>query len=165
MIIRYVLLFAMFVFGYQLYAQDISEAQRLANWVGSGIVCDSLGRPLGELDIIDNEYGSCLFVHAFVKLFTKPDMVHIDKFRVSRISIKDDDDSFYEPVSEDDEFYPVILAIIQRKVQEGLNGGFIVYPEQGIMSERVSYATFMARFRINVFPGSPCYSETTSQLP
>ena len=163
MIIRYVLLFAMFVFGYQLYAQDISEAQRMANWVGSGIVCDSLGRPFGELDIIDNEYGSCLFVHATVSLFTKPDMVHIDKVQVSRISIKDDDDSFYESVSEDEEFYPVILAIIQRKVQEGLNGGFIVYPEQGMMSERVSYAKFRARCRINVFPDSPCYSETTSQ--
>lgn len=163
MIIRYVLLFAMFVFGYQLYAQDISEAQRMANWVGSGIVCDSLGRPFGELDIIDNEYGSCLFVHATVSLFTKDDMVHIDKVQVSRISIKDDDDSFYESVSEDEEFYPVILAIIQRKVQEGLNGGFIVYPEQGMMSERVSYAQFGARCRINVFPDSPCYNETTSQ--
>lgn len=163
MIIRYVLLFAMFVFGYQLYAQDVSEAQRLANWVGSGIVCDSLGRPFGELDIIDNEYESCLFVHATVSLFTKPDMVHIDKVQVSRISIKDDDDSFYESVSEDEEFYPVILAIIQRKVQEGLKGGFIVYPEQGMMSERVSYAKFVARCRINVFPGSPCYSETTYQ--
>lgn len=163
MIIRYVLLFAMLVFGYQLYAQDVSEAQRLANWVGSGIVCDSLGRPFGELDIIDNEYESCLFVHATVSLFTKPDMVHIDKVQVSRISIKDDDDSFYESVSEDEEFYPVILAIIQRKVQEGLNGGFIVYPEQGMMSERVSYAKFVARCRINVFPDSPCYRETTTQ--
>lgn len=163
MIIRYVLLFAMLVFGYRLYAQDVSEAQRLANWVGSGIVCDSLGRPFGELDIIDNEYESCLFVHATVSLFTKPDMVHIDKVQVSRISIKDDDDSFYESVSEDEEFYPVILAIIQRKVQEGLNGGFIVYPEQGMMSERVSYAKFVARCRINVFPDSPCYRETTTQ--
>ena len=163
MITRFFLLLGTFLLGYQLYAQDISEAQRLANWVGSGIVCDSLGRPFGELDIIDNEYGSCLFVHATVSLFTKPDMVHIDKVQVSRISIKDDDDSFYESVSEDEEFYPVILAIIQRKVQEGLNGGFIVYPEQGMMSERVSYAKFVARCRINVFPGSPCYSETTSQ--
>lgn len=163
MIIRYVLLFAMFVFGYQLYAQDVSEAQRLANWVGSGIVCDSLGRPFGVLDIIDNEYESCLFVRATVSLFTKPDMVHIDKVQVFRISIKDDDDSFYESVSEDEEFYPVILAIIQRKVQESLNGGFIVYPEQGMMSERVSYAKFVVRCRINVFPGSPCYSETTYQ--
>lgn len=163
MIIRYVLLFAMLVFGYQLYAQDVSEAQRLANWVGSGIVCDSLGRPFGVLDIIDNEYESCLFVRATVSLFTKPDMVHIDKVQVFRISIKDDDDSFYESVSEDEEFYPVILAIIQRKVQESLNGGFIVYPEQGMMSERVSYAEFVVRCRINVFPGSPCYSETTYQ--
>ena len=153
----------MFVFGYQLYAQDVSEAQRLANWVGSGIVCDSLGRPFGVLDIIDNEYESCLFVRATVSLFTKPDMVHIDKVQVFRISIKDDDDSFYESVSEDEEFYPVILAIIQRKVQESLNGGFIVYPEQGMMSERVSYAKFVVRCRINVFPGSPCYSETTYQ--
>lgn len=163
MIIRYVLLFAMLVFGYQLYAQDVSEAQRMANAVGSGIVCDSLGRPFGVLYIIDNEYESCLFASATVSLFTKDDMVHIDKVQVSSIWIKDDDDSFYEGFSEDEEFYPVILAIIQRKVQESLNGGFIVYPEQGMMSERVSYAKFVVRCRINVFPGSPCYSETTYQ--
>ena len=163
MIIRYVLLFAMSVFGYQLYAQDISEAQRLANEFGTVIACDSLGRPFGVLDIIDNEYESCLFVLAHVSLFTKDDMVHIDKVQVSSISKKDDDDSFYERVSEDEEFYPVILAIIQRKVQEGLNGGFIVYPEQGMMIERDTYVQFQARCRINVFPGSPCYSETTYQ--
>lgn len=163
MIIRYVLLFAMLIFGYQLYAQDISEAQRMANAVGSGIVCDSLGRPFMVLDIYDNEYESCLFARADVSLFTKHDMVHIDKIQVSSIWKKDEDDIYYERVSEDEEFYPVIFAIIQSKVQEGLKGGFIVYPEQGMMSEHVSHAQFQARCRINVFPDSPCYSENTSQ--
>ena len=163
MIIRYVLLFAISVFGYQLYAQDISEAQRLANEFGTVIACDSLGRPFWVLDIIDNEYESCLIVDAYVRVFTKHDMVHIDKVQVSSIFKKDDDDSYYERVSQDEELYPVILAIIQLKVQEGLNGGFIVYPDQGMGSERVSYALFMARCRINVFPDSPCYGETTSQ--
>ena len=160
---RYVLLIAMFVFGYQVNAQDISEAQRLANEIGAGIICDSLGRPFRVLDIIGDEYGSCSFVNAKFRLYTKPDMVHIDKVQLFSIMKKDDDDSFYESASEDEEYDHVISAIIQRKVQEGLNGGFIVYPDQGLMSEHMSYALFWIICRINVFPDSPCYIETTSQ--
>ena len=125
--------------------KDTQDAKIWANKVGSAIICDSLGRPFRTCDIIDNEYDSCLVAYATIRLYTKHDMVHIDKVQVSRIWKKDDDDNFYESFSEDEEFYHVILAIIQRQVQEGLNGGFIVYPEQGLMSDRVSYAQFGIR--------------------
>lgn len=161
--VRFFLLLGMFVFGFHLYAQDTLEARILANKVGSGIVCDSLGKPFEILDIIDNEYDSCLAGRAFVNLFTKSDMVHIDRIQVSSIWGKNGDGFYGEIVSEDEEYYLVVLSIIQSKVQEVLKGGFIVYPEQGIMSEHRPYAQFNASFRINVFPNSPCYRESTSQ--
>lgn len=163
MITRFFLLLGMFLLGYQLYAQDTLEAIMLANKLGSAIICDSLGRPFGAFDIIDNEYDSCLVAHATVRLFTRHDMVHIDKVQVFSIWKENDDGVCCERVSEDEEYYPVILAIIQSKIQEGLKGGFLVYPEHDIMSEHVSYALFRARCRINVFPNSPCYKENTSQ--
>ena len=161
MITRFFLLLGTFLLGYQLYAQDTLEAKLWANKLGSSIICDSLGRPLGAFDIIDNEYDSCLVAHATIRLFTKHDMVHIDKVQVFGIWKENDDGVCCERVSEDEEFYPVIFAIIQNKVQEVLKGGFLVYPEHGIMSEHVSYTQFSVRCRINVVPNSPCYRETS----
>ena len=163
MITRFFLLLGTFLLGYQLYAQDTLEAKLWANKLGVAIICDSFGRPLEVFDMIDNEYESCLFAVANVRFFTKHDMVHIDKVQVFSIMKKDDEDSFYEIVSEDEEYYPVIFAIIQNKVQEGLKGGFLVYPEHGRMSEHESYGQFGVRCRINVVPNSPCYRETISQ--
>ena len=163
MITRFFLLLGTFLLGYQLYAQDTLEAKKWANKLGAAIICDSLGKPFGVLDIIDNEYDSCLVGNAVIRLFTKRDKVHIDKVQLFSIWKENNDGICCESVSEDENYYPIILAIIQNKVQEGLKGGFLVYPEDGIMSELVSYVPFRARFRINVFPNSPCYREDTSQ--
>ena len=150
MITRFFLLLGTFLLGYQLYAQDTLEAKLWANKLGSAVICDSLGRPFGVFDIIDNEYDSCLVAHATIRLFTGHDMVHINKVQVFSIWKENDDGVCCERVSEDEEYYPIILAIIQSK-------------EHGIMSEHVSYTQFRARCRINVFPNSPCYRETISQ--
>ena len=163
MIPRIFLLFLISIFGYQLYAQDTLDAQKVANAVGTEIVCDSLGRPYGDLYIIDNEFDSCLVGYAITDLFTKQDMVHIDKVQVSDIWIVDDDGICCERVSKDVEYYSVILAIIQCKIGEDIKGGFLVYPEWGLMSKPVSRTIFPVKFQINNFLESPCYRETTSQ--
>lgn len=150
---RFFVLFALLHLGQQLYAQDTLMAQKTANEIGTAIVCDSLGRPYGKLDIFDSEFDVCFVGAVFVDVFTKQDMIHIDSVRIQAdILRKNDNGVGYDKLPRDAECYSALCSYVQDRVQNDLKGGFLVYPERGLLSEHISRTFFLVRFQINVSP-------------
>ncbi len=140
---------AIILIGHHLYAQDTRMVQKNANAIGTAIVCDSLGRPYGEFDVVDNRLNRYIAGRAMVDLFTMQDMIYIDSVQVSDIWRINDNGKCCERVSASEEYYSVLSALIRNKVQEDLRGGFLVYPEKGQMSEHLSRTLFQVKFQIN----------------
>lgn len=143
------ILFAIIVLGNHLYAQDTLDAQKVANVIGTAIVCDSLGRPYGEIYIVDSKLDFFSAGHVLVDLFTMQDMIHIDSVQVSDIWKRNDEGICCERISEDEECYFALSELIQKRVHGDLKGGFLVYPEKGLMREHVSRTLFQVKFQIN----------------
>lgn len=137
------IIYALCVLSIPLYAQMNDYAKKLATEIGVPIVCDSMGNPFDKTIIIfDNSFYE-MEGTAILELLTKEDSSHVESIKVRffyRSNYTTSDSNIVE--------YTHYYGKIQESLQSELEHGYIVYPDSGEWSKRVTRHLFPIRVTV-----------------